>query len=198
VRRLCYGMLMTYEAIWYPVMRSCAMYPIGPSYRQLLVDEISYHWDSVKLTDEHNYAQPRDFQRWMTINLWQWWHTLSYVEIYPILYTDFLWQSMRLAMVCRDADIRFTGCLDVPCTILNTIHKTISSTELQCGVQYRLQYRIQSHIWFNDILPRILAHKILIYSWRSRATHLRCQFRTANWLPSQLIPIYIAYKGNWD
>jgi len=129
----------------------------------------SDHWDYVNWTDERQYAHPGDAQRLMTLNLWLWQHTQSYVEFFPIYDTYFWWQSTRLAIECRDADI-CTGCIAVPSTIPTTIQETKSSAvrqrlqfrlqcRLQCRIQWRLQYGLQCHICFEVTLPRILPNR---------------------------------------
>jgi len=132
----------------------------------------NYHWDYVNSTDERQYAHLGDAWRWMTINLWLWRHTRSYVEFFPIEYTYFRWQSTRLAIDCREADI-CTGCIAIPSTILTPIQETKWSTvqqrlqcwlqcRLQCRIQWRLQNRLQCHICFDVTLPGILPNR----SWQ--------------------------------
>jgi len=98
----------------------------------------------------------------------------------------FRWQSTRLAIECRDADI-CTGCLAIPSTIPITIQETKSSTVRQrlecrspCRIQWQLQYGLQCHTCFKVTLPRILPNKILTQTRRSRATQLQRQLTTVN------------------
>jgi len=103
---------------------------------------------------------------------------------------------MRLAIECRDPDIR-TGGLAVPSTIPTTIHETTSSsrmTEITMPITMPITMTNTLPITIPNTMPNLLRSyitenpiltEIPTQTWRSEATQLRWQLTTANRLRNE-------------
>jgi len=108
----------------------------------------------------------------------------------------FRWQSTRLAIECRDADIR-TGGLAVPSTIPTTIQETKSSGVRQITMPNTMPYLFRSYItentpeWDPD-------SDSAIPSYTTTMTIDKCKLTTTNRLPNQALSIDVPYEAIWD